>query len=90
MERLQDIVTTRRRKMAGHVLRVQRERPAGALSMKTSKRWALAGMELVFFFKAAPWSARVILRRSDVSVDTVHLSLPRSFSSPRWYHLQSF
>ena len=28
MERLQDIVTTRRRKMAGHVLRMQRERPA--------------------------------------------------------------
>ena len=28
MERLQDIVTTRRRKMAGHVLRLRRERPA--------------------------------------------------------------
>ena len=28
LERLQDIVTTRRRKMAGHVLRLQRERPA--------------------------------------------------------------
>ena len=28
MERLQDIVTTRRRKIAGHVLRLQRERPA--------------------------------------------------------------
>ena len=28
MERLQDIVTTRRRTMAGHVLRLQRERPA--------------------------------------------------------------
>ena len=28
MERLQDIVTTRRRKMAGQVLRMQRERPA--------------------------------------------------------------
>ena len=28
MERLQAIVTTRRRKMAGHVLRLQRERPA--------------------------------------------------------------
>ena len=28
MERLQYIVTTRRRKMAGHVLRLQRERPA--------------------------------------------------------------
>ena len=27
-ERLQDIVTTRRRKMAGHVLRLQRKRPA--------------------------------------------------------------
>ena len=27
MERLQDIVTTMRRKMAGHVLRLQRERP---------------------------------------------------------------
>ena len=28
MERLQYIVTTRRRKMAGHVLRLQSERPA--------------------------------------------------------------
>ena len=28
MERLKDIVSTRRRKMAGHVLRLQRERPA--------------------------------------------------------------
>ena len=28
MEGVQDIVTTRRRKMAGHVLRLQRERPA--------------------------------------------------------------
>ena len=30
MERFQDIVSTRRRKMAGHVLRLQRERPAHA------------------------------------------------------------
>ena len=28
MERLQDIVTTRRRKMAGHVIRLQGEKPA--------------------------------------------------------------
>ena len=28
MERLQDIVTTSRRKLAGHILRLQRERPA--------------------------------------------------------------
>ena len=61
MERLQDIVTTRRRKMAGHILRLQRGRPSQtamywvtedgrrrhgeAPSKKTSKRWVLAGME---------------------------------------------
>ena len=40
MERLQYIVTTRRRKMAGHVLRLQRERPAHtAIWVLGARRW---------------------------------------------------
>ena len=40
MERLQDIITTGRRKMAGHILRLQRERPANtAMYWVPGERW---------------------------------------------------
>ena len=37
MERFQDIVATRRMKMAGHVLRLQRERPAHTAMYKVQE-----------------------------------------------------
>ena len=70
MERLQDIVTTRRRKMAGHALRLQRERSARTAMYTVKTTQATLSVYKACGYKAC--DRTVFQRKPPYTVKTRH------------------